>query len=199
MKKGIKKRNSVKVIIFLVTLAVILITAGFSAFQASLNIGEIGAVVRLQKDIRVTGMTLNSRTNGAVSKYEAYSVKKVSSTMDLPNSNSTVTYDVEITNIGNVEMGILDIAESFKLNGNNSSNLEIKSINGYDLYNTSMLCDDNDNSLCKLGSVTTLEITIGYTNNGYNSSNTEYEMELEFDFNFLFFLSQKYATLSLSR
>ena len=83
-----------------------------------------------------------------------------------------MTYDVVITNIGNVEMGILNITGL-------PSNLTY-TISNYTLKDT--LCDDTDSTDCKLGSVTTLHITIGYATNGYNSNSVTYNLGMNFDF-----------------
>lgn len=51
------------------------------------------------------------------------------------------------------------------------------------------LCDDNDNSQCTLGSVTTFEITIGYKENGYNANNLDHLIQLDFDFRRMYSIS----------
>ncbi len=54
-------------------------------------------------------MTLDTTANGGISDYEDFDINSVLSSITLPNSTSSVTYNVEIKNLGNVEMGILDI------------------------------------------------------------------------------------------
>ena len=167
-----KKNNSMKLISILLMTFVIFLTIGFSAFQDTLYIDNISAIVRAQADIRVTNITSSTSTSSAYSNLEEYNVSSINTSTALPNSNSTMTYDVEITNIGNVEMGILSITGL-------PSNLTY-SISNYTLKDT--LCDNTDSTQCKLGSITTLHITIGYTANGYNSSNTTYNLNMHFDF-----------------
>ena len=178
MKKTLKnKKNDVIAVgSFLVCLCVVFLSVGFSAFQTSLDISDISAIIRVQKDIRITGVSIANVESNAISNYEDYNVNGITSSISLPNSNSTITYDVEITNIGNVEMGILNITGL-------PNNLEY-SISNYTLKDT--LCDDTNGTQCKLGSISTLSITIGYANNGYNSENTNYQINLDLDFKRVF-------------
>ena len=177
-----KRRLNVVIATLLIFFVVIFMVYGFSAFNSSLDITS-SSIVRLSRDIRVTSISVGNTTNSGVGSNLGYSVDKISSTVTLPNSNSTVTYTFTITNIGNTEMGILSITKNFKLNGSNTSNIKITNITGYDENNPSKLCDDNNSSLCKLGAVSTISVTIGYDTNGYNINDShEYEMMLEFDF-----------------
>ena len=166
------KRNFLTVAISIVLLLVVFITIGFSAFQSSLDIGSIAATFRINKDIRITKISLDSATNNAISNWQDYNTTSISTNIDLPSRNSTITYEVEITNLGNIEMGILGISGL-------PSNLD------YELTNYTLkdeLCDYLDDSECKLGSVSKLLITLKYKNNGFDSSNTNYNVQLDFDF-----------------
>ena len=170
-----KKINFFKFIPLMIILVVSFITVGFCAIQSNLLVTDIGATVRVEKDIRVTGISVKNSSGNAISNWEDYNVKSIMSSVSLPNADSTITYNVEITNFGNVEAGILNITGL-------SSNLNY-SISNYTLRNT--LCDDNDPTKCKLGSISTLEITIGYNENGYNSSNTTHVFDMDFEFYFI--------------
>ncbi len=167
-----KKINISKTIPLIVIIIVMMITIGFSAFQASLMVTDIGATVRVQKDIRVTSIRASNPIGQAISNWEDYNVHSFKSSISLPNANSKITYNVEITNFGNVEAGILSITGL-------PNNLTY-SISNYTLQNT--LCDDNDSSKCKLGSVSTLEITIEYAENAYDNTNTTFNFEMDFEF-----------------
>ena len=59
------------------------------------------------------------------------------------------------------------------------SNLKY-TLTDYTLLNT--LCDDRNSTECKLGSITTLHITISYNANQYDSSNTTFLSNLNFKF-----------------
>ena len=155
-----------------VVLCILFLSIGFSSFYASMDISNIIALISAQRNIRVTNIIVENTENNATSSYEEYSSNSITSNISLPNSNSKVTYNIAITNIGNVEMGILEIDGL-------PSNLTY-SIANYNLKD--ILCDDNDATNCKLGSTKTLEITIEYKSNGYNSSNTNYLLNLSFTF-----------------
>ena len=162
-------------------MGILFLTIGFAAFQNTLAINNLGATVRLQEDIRVTAVNSMNSVSDAYSSYEDYNVSAITSDLVLPNSDSKITYKVEVTNFGNTEMGILNITGL-------PSNLT------YTLDNYTMkdkLCDDNDNTKCTLNSVSTLFITIGYADGGYDSSSTNYQMNLNFDFKRIFSITYK--------
>lgn len=185
-RKRYKKRvfSSLALSTLAFVIGLLFLTIGFSVFQASVEISNITAVIRVQKDIRVTGVYAINATNGASSNYEEYDVNRITSSLHLPNANSTMTYHIEVTNIGNTEQGIYAINEIYKkINSNIDSNLEIKSKT---VNLKEALCDDSNSTECKLGSVTTFDITIGYKNNGYNGTDLTHLIELEFDFRRVF-------------
>ena len=171
MKK--KRKNDalvyVRFVPFLLALTVFFITIGYSAFSDSLAIQSSSITVIPQGNVRVTGISLGSTSNGGTSSDEAFDEDEIISNIDLPNNNSTITYNVTIRNLGNIEMALASISGL-------PSNLTY-TINNYTLKDA--LCDDADSTYCKLGSTTTLSITIGYVKNGYNSSNTSYSLDLD--------------------
>ena len=180
MWKGMKKRcnNSNKygkLTVLAILLCVMFLSIGYSTHSAKLSVSDIAAMIKSQKDIRITQISLASASTGAVSLSEDNSVNSISSEISLPNSNSTITYYVKVVNIGNIEAAISDISGL-------PSNLTY-SISNYSLNN--ILCDDNNSSQCKLGSSTTLAITIKYAKDGYDSSNTDYSIEMNFTFCYL--------------
>ncbi len=168
--------NNVRLLYLINIACVLMLSIGFSALQNTLEINDINATVKPEFDIRITDISIDSSTGNAISSHEEYNVKTITSGINLPNSNSSITYDVEITNIGNVEMGILNITGL-------PSNLTY-TLSDYNLKD--ILCDDNNQTMCKLGSVSTIKITIGYAQNGYNSSNTNYSIALNFSFKRVF-------------
>lgn len=174
---GIKIKNSV-IIFTIFAMFILLLSAGFSSLSTSLNMSAM-AIVRPQKDIRVTAVSSSNTTLSGSSNEEEYDVRSIITSVSLPNADSTITYDVTVTNIGNVEMGILSISGL-------PNNLTY-SISNYNLKD--VLCDDNDNTKCKLGSETTLHITIGYANNGYNSNSINYNFQMDFEFKEVYSIS----------
>ncbi len=184
-----KPYNSVKnryegLIICIILCIVVFLTIGYSAFSTELGINGISAIVRVQKDVRIDGISLSSVAGNATSQYEEYNVKNIYTSISLPENNSSVTYDVVIHNLGNVEMGILDISGL-------PSNLKY-SISNYNLKDA--LCDDETPSQCKLGTTTTLHLKIEYNENGYDESNTDYTLNLNFNFKRVFSITYKNIT-----
>ena len=174
MKKiysSIRNKNE-KFIIPIILCIVLFLTIGYSTFSTELGISEISAIVRVQKDVRIGGIFLSNATNDGISHYEDYNVKDIYSSVTLPNANSSITYDIKVLNLGNVEMGILNISGL-------PNNLTY-SISNYNLEDP--LCDDNDSSQCKLGVEKTLHITISYKENGFDENNITYPLDLTFDF-----------------
>ena len=173
MKKIIKTKNNIVYISsIIICLIILFLTIGFSSYQTALDVSSLSAIVRIQKDIRITNVSVSGSTSSGISNYEEYNVNKFISGVTLPNVDSTVSYDVVVTNLGNVEMGITNITGL-------PNNLKYV-IDGYTLGDA--LCDDLDSTQCKLGSKTTIHITIGYNDNAYDSSNTTFDLEANFTF-----------------
>ena len=173
MKKKYRKHNyGFKVGVLVIISTVIFLTIGYAQLTTQLGIYGMSAIVRAQKDVRIGGILLSNATNDGISHYEEYNVKNIYSSATLPNANSTITYDVKVVNLGNVEVGILDISGL-------PNNLTY-TISNYNLEEP--LCDDNNSSQCKLGIEKTLHITISYKENGFDENNITYPLDLSFDF-----------------
>lgn len=167
-----KKTRYDKLTIVITFFLVVFLTVGYSAFSNELGVNGISATVRVQKDIRIDGFSLTNSTGSATSHFEDYNIKNTYASISLPNSDSSLTYDVVVHNLGNVEMGILNISGL-------PSNLKY-SISNYNLKDS--LCDDNNSSECTLGTTTTLHVKIEYKENGYDENNITYPLDLTFDF-----------------
>ena len=167
--KKIKQNKSVIMFTSIIIILVFIITVGFSSFGNNLGINGLLAEVRIEKDIRVTGVSLLESTDLVVSKDEDYNVKNIYSTLYLPNKDSSVTYRVEITNLGNVAMGIYDITS-------NNDNIEISLSGDYKLKDK--ICNDTK---CTLGVKKYIDVTIKYKSNAVVSSD-EFNVLLTFDF-----------------
>lgn len=176
MKKKKSNVNKTTIISTIIVLLVLCLSIGWSSFNSVMHLGSL-AMVRINSDVRVTGFTHSTSTNGAVSNGEEYNVKSVSASLNLPNSNSTITYRVEITNIEldtNTYMGIKSITGL-------PNNLTILNITDYTLKDK--LCDNNDPTDCGSGSQKSFYITVGYKdNNSYDSNDTNYGFTLQFEF-----------------
>ena len=168
-KSTLDKLITNKNLSILIVIFVMAISFGYAAFNSVLNITGTYADVRIKQDIRITGIRTNSATSSGSSTYEDYNKSSIKIGTILPNSNSTITYEVDITNLGNTEMGIYQI-------NNLPSNLEY-SLSDYE--EGTKLCVDTK---CSLGVTKTIKITIKYKNNGFNSTTTTYNLKLDFDF-----------------
>ena len=97
--------------------SILLTTIVYSAFNTQLNI-EGEAIVRSEQDIRITNISISNTTNGA---YETYNNKYNKDTtfmyVTLP-SNSSITYEVTITNNSNDVYSINNIIENNFLHQN---------------------------------------------------------------------------------
>ena len=159
-----------------ILLLVISIGIGYSSLTTSLNITGLVTKVRQKADIRITDLQMSEVSNEGQSKYQEYNKENISVGVNLPNSNSQVTYKVEVTNIGNVEMGILSIEGL-------PENLEYE-LKDYQLKEK--ICDISN--VCKLGIKKDFYITIKYNDSvdiytaaGYE---TDFIYNLNLDFNF---------------
>ena len=158
-----------KILSLLTFVFVALMTVGYSSYSSDLYISGGKAVIRIDRNVRVTGVRIESVANGGESTGEDYDIYSIFSDVRLPQSNSTVTYEVEVKNFGNVEMGI----ESISLPSNLQSILDV-SISGYTLGDK--IRDNNDSCEesvdgCKLSIKRKFLITLSYKNGAYNSNN----------------------------
>ena len=154
----------------LIIIVVFSLTIGFSAYGNQGTISGTTANVKLHDDLRITKVTYNSATNSGSSISVDHGKYNVLSSVNLPNSSSTVTYNVEMTNFGNVTKGIYAIT-------NLPSNLTY-SISGYNIRDD--ICDSSGQ--CTLGAKKEFTITLKYTTNGYTSTQTKYDINIIFDF-----------------
>ena len=165
----------------IVVLTVIFLSVGFSAFQNELAIENISANIKIDKDVRVTKVSVES-VKDATSYYEDYNVSNISSSIALNDSNSYVIYDVDIHNLGNVIMGISDISID-------NENLKFEVLN-YNLKDK--ICDNNQ---CTLGVKKTLKIKVSYKENA-NINSVENKFVLDFKFGRIFNIT--YSNISNS-
>ena len=143
------------------------LTLGYSAFGTEMSIASIAADVRIEKNVRVTGVSLKSANNGSIN-YVEYDADSILGNVNLKSFTSTVTLQVSVTNFGNEEMGIWDITGL-------PDNL-YKTISGYEMK--TKLCDQSGS--CSLGSITTFDITLGYDT--YDAVTKDHEFRLDFEF-----------------
>ncbi|MBR4231549.1 MAG: InlB B-repeat-containing protein [Bacilli bacterium] len=175
-KKKKKKLQYIKMIAYILVLSTLFLSIGWSAYESTM-VMESYAYVRIPSEVRVTGFSLYSVNNGAVGAYEDYNVHYVTANASLPNANSTITYEVEITNMQlaqGASVGILDYSGL-------PEELDIVSWSGYNLKDK--ICDDQNPSDCGSGAQKTFYITVGYKDASYYDPNDTYFIfDINFDF-----------------
>ena len=171
-------KNNSKYLIYIgiigVVLIIVFLSVGYSAFQNRLAIENIGAIVRIDKDIRITNISIE-KVNNVISNYEEYNVSNIEGSVILNTSDSYVIYDVEIHNLGNIAMGISDV----KLN---NDNLKFEFLN-YKLKDK--ICENEE---CSLGIKKNIKIKISYKD-GVTPSGKEEKFLLGFVFGRFFNIS----------
>ena len=86
----------------LMTVFIVTLTIAYGAYQSEYRIsGE--ARIEVQKDIRITSIKLYETLNDGLEEYKPnYNVDTIKTSVMLPNSLSTVTYKIEVTNYSNI-------------------------------------------------------------------------------------------------
>lgn len=159
-----------RVIPILVIAVVLLLSIGYSALETNIFM-ELTANFEPHTDIRITGITLNSASSDAYSTSEKYVKDNVSIGVYLPNSDSEVLYNIEITNFEEPIAGILKITQS-------NEDLDVN-ITDYD-FGTA-LCDLDGS--CNLGSVSNITLSVKYKDGHYSEeSDKNYNTVVNFDF-----------------
>ncbi len=161
------KKYYSKCLYFVIVLAVLGISIGYSAFSERMLIEGVVADVRVEKDIRITNVSIEAVEGEALAKYADYNTTNISSSITLPNELSTITYRIEVTNLGNIEMGLKDIKGL-------PENLTYEIIN-YNLEEK--FCDTNK---CNLGIKKEFLLKIKYKE--FNSEQTNYNLIIDFLF-----------------
>ena len=147
-KKMLVSIFSVFIFIFVAFLSV-----GFAAFQTTLIMKDISAEIKYDVLVRVSNFKVSSPNNNAVAQNTDYNYNRIYGDVLLPNANSSVTYEVEVVNLGNTKAGISSITGL-------SNNLEYTITGGYE-------CGDpikNEDNQYTLGAVMKFYITIQYAN-----------------------------------
>ena len=85
---NLKKYNHIIISVLIICL-VLFLSIGFSAFQNNLSIDGIDAVVKIDKDVIIMGIRVDS-TNDGVSLYEDYNVSNIQTKVTLPNEDSYI-------------------------------------------------------------------------------------------------------------
>ena len=118
IKSNKRIRNKTNTFLFyLLCVLTLSLTVGYAAINSDVSVsGE--ASFRTIEEIRISDVRMHEVTNGALESYSSnYNKDTVITGVDLPYTNSTITYKVEVTNYGSVAMKIDSITnESFNNN-----------------------------------------------------------------------------------
>ena len=106
------QKNNIKlfVIIGSIILCCFFSTIAYSALYSTMEISGM-AYARQVKDVRITDFRLSS-SNNATSQYEEFGVNSISMKYNFSEESSSIMYDVEVTNYGNVDVGLFDLKDA---------------------------------------------------------------------------------------
>lgn len=122
-----KRRKSL--ITFLTFVLIILTTFSYSALSTRFQV-IIDVQFRADANIRITDILLDSTSNGGLISFDSnYTKNTITSGFKLPNLNSTVSYNVTITNKGNIDQAIYNITTISSSNNNIYYLIDDKPIN----------------------------------------------------------------------
>ena len=105
-RKRYKNNSKVNILLPLVFLFIVFLSVGYSSLNQELNITS-EAVFRVEESIRITDIKLvGSAFNGIENYNSSYSKDRIKTGITLNEANSSITYQVTITNTGNVPMNL---------------------------------------------------------------------------------------------
>ena len=177
--KGIKRFSKDRTnfrIFLLFCFSIIGLTVGYSALNEEVKItGE--ASVRPIRDVRITDIRLSETTNEGGFNYNNFNIDSINIGASLPKTNSTVTYEVDISNIGNVPVIVKSITPEYGQNSNIEYVIE-GIIVGKTVINTNANKADDD-----IGKPTTIKVTVKYKS-GITTAPTDTNANLKLTFEF---------------
>lgn len=171
-----KNKNFNLLLVIFTLFLIIFLSVGYSAFSSNLNIsGE--AVYRVEKDVRITNLSLNSTSYEGLSSYSKFGYDNINVGNTLKNINSTVTYNVEISNKGNIPVILKSITPNYGENNNITYIANDVNVGSYVIEPDALKEGE------QIGKPTIITITIKYKD-GLNSvpSNIDANMILKFEF-----------------
>ena len=89
--------------------SILFLTLAYSESSANGRIETVMASVKPTQDARITDLSVSSTSNNGISSSEDYNAKKIYGTLELGNSDSTVTYKISVTVFLASEMKIVSI------------------------------------------------------------------------------------------
>ena len=116
-KEKTSKYKIFSLVFIFLTICVLCLTIGFSAYSTTLAING-KALVRPIKESRITDMKISNVTNNAVVSSFDYTAYSIVTDMTLNNSNSTITYNITITNLSSDNLVITKVNNQVYSNSN---------------------------------------------------------------------------------
>ena len=111
---------SLRVMVIWLILMICILTIGFGALSKNMIVSDVTADIRPNTDIRITKVLIDSsNSSDYVSNSYEYNVGSIMSSFVLNNIGSKITYAVDVSVYGNVNMAIKSITDS-------TSNSELK-------------------------------------------------------------------------
>ena len=163
IRRRYKNNSKVNILLPLVFLFIVFLSVGYSSLNQELNITS-EAVFRVEESIRITDIKLVGSAFDGIENYNSsYSKDRIKTGITLNESNSAITYQVTITNTGNVPMNL-----SFLDNINYS--------NGGITYEL----NEKLPFMINKGEEKSIEIT--YKWNSYNEKNKNLDAVIKFNF-----------------
>ncbi len=153
---------------WIVLLFVAFLTIGFASFSSNNNLKSLAQVTPALR-WQISNFYKTSATNNGDSNYENDNIDTLSTGVYLPNDDSTVTYRIDLINLGVDEGGILQILGL-------PDNIEAE-LTDYTLGQK--ICDNNN---CGKLARKTFYMTLKYKQGGRDSSVTTYPLDLTLDF-----------------
>ena len=169
--KKININKVAKIMPLFIILSVFFITIGFASFTSTSSIiakAKVDPVIAMQ----IINFTASNSNHDGASNYESHNVDVATTGAYLPYSDSTITYQIDLINLGTDPNGIYEVTGL-------PSNLEY-SFSSYTKQDK--ICDDTTPTNCGKLARKTIYMTIKYKTNGFNSNTTTYPLNLNFDF-----------------
>lgn len=116
-KEKTNKYRIFSLVFVFLTISILSLTIGFSAYSTSLAING-KALVRPIKESRITDMKISKVTNNAVISSFDYTAYSIVSDITLDNYNSTVTYNITLTNLSSDNLVITKVNNQVYSNSN---------------------------------------------------------------------------------
>ena len=173
------------------SISIIFLSIGFASFGNETSIEGISATVRVDKDIRIKSISVKELSANVTVSYTEYNVSNTTIGLTLPNQDSYAIFDIDILNLGNVEMGLASLIGS-----NDDLKYEIVNndyaSNGFKPYTlTDRLCDDTDTNRCKSGAESHVLVKVSYKDNGYRVLGPNISKVVNVDNGFVIFEDDK--------